>query len=103
MYAKMSTQQYEFLSCRLLITALLIALYIISSNFIDLGGWEIEYVFFSDQFADVLLWSVLGTNSINRFNGLIRKSQPSMTLYMNFVMYYKTQVPSWCFSNYTLC
>lgn len=52
-------------------------------------GNEKVYVFFSDQFVDTLLWSVLGTISINMFNGLIRKSLPNMALHMIFVIYYK--------------
>lgn len=53
-------------------------------------GNEKVYVLFSKQFVGVLLWSVLGTISINMFNGLLRKSLPSMALHMNFVIYYKT-------------
>lgn len=40
MYAKLSTWQHEILPCRLLITVLSTAFYIIYSNLMGLDGWE---------------------------------------------------------------
>lgn len=40
MYAKLSTWQREILPCRLLITVLSTAFYIIYSNLMGLDGWE---------------------------------------------------------------